>query len=259
MGICWFINGSCLFGSSAWRLKWQGMDKLFSQLALVDINQDVIRNIVSIRDSQDLFDDLTDNPEEWKLAQDVERDVKPPIYCSSIPLIHRPFEEAEWADAINYPFKKWQTSRFSDGSFGIWSGSASIETTVYESVYHWYQGLLRDAGFENEPLVIGERKIYWVACNAALLDFRRVIKGFPNLVHSSDYSYAQSVGARIHREGHPGLLTLSVRHPNGENFVVFNPRVLSNPRMNCQLTYRLEGRQILIEKKPGETWMEISV
>jgi hypothetical protein len=35
--------------------------------------------------------------------------------------------------------------------------------------------------------------------------------------------------------------------------VIFNPDVLSNPRFNCQLTYRLEGDQIVIEKQPEET------
>lgn len=38
------------------------MNFLFAQLVLADIQQDVPRNIVSIEQSQDLFDDLTDDP-----------------------------------------------------------------------------------------------------------------------------------------------------------------------------------------------------
>lgn len=233
------------------------MNSLFAHIKLADIHHDVARNIVSLRESQDIFDDLTNDPAEWLLAQKVEDEVKPPLYSSRKPIIDRPFEDAQWFNAIDWPFKHWQTSRFSDGSFGVWYGSESVETTVYESAYHWYRGLLSDAGFE-QMAVIAERKVYWVACNAALLDFRQVADTQPDLLHPSDYTFCQTVGSRIHREGHPGLLTQSVRRPAGENLAIFNPAVLSNPRHNCQLTYRLEGGQIVVEKQPGATWITLS-
>ncbi len=232
--------------------------RLFAELSLADFRQDVARNIVSLRRSQDLFDDLTDDPAEWLLAQAIEGEVKPPTYRSGTPLIDRPFEDADWFNAIAWPFRHWQASRFSDGSHGVWYGSDTVETTVHESAYHWYHGLLRDAGFENEP-VIAERKVYSVACTAALLDFRRATADHPRLLHPVDYSFTQAVGARIHREGHPGLLIQSVRRPGGENVAVFNAGVLSNPRLNCQLGYRLEGDRILVEKRPGSTWIELDV
>ena len=64
---------------------------------------------------------------------------------SPTPAIHRPFEEAEWFNAIGWPFQHWQSSRYSDGSFGAWYGADSVEATVYETAYHWYHGLLADA------------------------------------------------------------------------------------------------------------------
>lgn len=233
------------------------MDSLFAHIRLADVQQDVARNIVSLRQSQDLFDDLTDDPAEWRLAQKVEDEVKPPPYASRQPVIDRPFEDAQWFNAIDWPFQHGQSSRFSDGTFGVWYGSESVETTVYETAYHWYRGLLGDAGFE-QMAVVAERKVYWVACNAALLDFRSVVAHEPALVHPWDYTFCQSVGARIHREGHPGLLTPSVRRPAGENLAIFNPAVLSNPRHHCQLTYRLQGGQIVVEKQPGAAWVTLS-
>ena len=234
------------------------MTEFFASIGLADVHTDVIRNIVSIRESQDLFDDLTDDPAEWALAQQVEAEVKPPSYRSHTPIIHRPFEEAAWFNAIEWPFKHWQASRFSDGTFGVWYGSASIEATVYETAYHWYCGLLTDAGFESLP-VIGERKLYSVACEAALLDLRPLAASYPDLIHKTDYSYARSVGARIHREGHPGIVVPSARLSSGENYAVFNPAVLSNPRSNCLLTYRIDDSRIAIEKKPGVTWLQIPI
>lgn len=235
------------------------MKELFSRLGLIDVRHDVIRNIVSLRVSQDLFDDLSTDSEEWLLAQRVEAEVKPPPYRSNNPVIDRPFEDAEWFNAITWPFRHWQVSRFSDGSFGVWYGSHSEETTIYESAYHWYHGLISDAGFEQHS-VVSERKLYTVTCKAALLDFRPIIpRRFPDLIHKTDYTFAQSVGQRMHREGHPGLLTFSARHPSGENYVIFNPAVLSDPRHHGYLTYRLEASRIAIEKVPGTTWMEISM
>lgn len=234
------------------------MDPLFAHLTLTDVHHHVIRNIVSIGVSQDLFDDLSSSPDEWELAQQVEDAVKPPPYQSRTPVIHRPFEDAKWFNAIGWPFKHWQASRFSDGSFGVWYGSDTVRTSAHETAYHWFSGFLTDAGFEKEK-VVGERKLYEVACDAALVDLRPQAATHPGLMHKSDYSFAQSVGARLHREGHPGLVTASVRHPAGQNFVVLNPNVLSNPQHHCQLTYRLNGSRIVVEKQPGIAWMEIDV
>lgn len=232
------------------------MDPLFSALTLADVHHNVIRNIVSIGTSQDLFDDLSNNPQEWALAQQVEDTVKPPPYRSPTPLIHRPFEDAEWFNAIGWPFKHWQASRFSDGSFGVWYGCDTAETSVHETAFHWFSGFLTDAGFEKER-VIGERKLYEVTCDAALVDFVPLTATHPDLLHKTDYSTTQLAGARLHREGHPGLVTASVRCAAGQNFVVLNPDVLSNPKHQCQLTYRLEGTRIVVEKQPGMAWMEI--
>jgi hypothetical protein len=234
------------------------MDALFSHLTLMDAHCDVIRNIVSIRSSQDLFDDLTSDPQGWALAQQIEDEVKPPPYQSRTPVIHRPFEDAQWFNAIGWPFKHWQASRFSEGSFGVWYGCDSAETSVYETAYHWFSGFLSDAGFDQQD-VVGERKLYEVACDAALVDLRPLTATHSGLMHKTDYGFAQSVGARLHREGHPGLVTTSVRHAAGQNYVILNPDVLSNPRHHCQLTYRLDGRRIVIEKQPGVTWMKIEV
>ena len=234
------------------------MSSLFDELSLVDIQQDVARNIVSLGQSQDLFDDLTDDPAQWRLAQRVEDEVKPPLYRSRTPVIDRPFEDAQWFDAIAWPFRNWRSSRFSDGTHGVWYGSESVETTVHESAYHWYRGLLGDAGFQGEA-VIAERRVYRVACAAALLDLRPAAVRYPDLLHPADYAFTQSVGARIHREGHPGLLIASVRRPAGQNLAIFNPAVLSNPRHDCQLTYRLQGDRIAVEKRPGVTWITLAV
>ena len=133
---------------------------------------------------------------------------------------------------------------------------------VFESAWHWYRGLLSDAGFQHSAArdaVISERRVDWVACHAALLDLRTAARSHPALVHPTDHRFCQSIGARIHREGHPGLLTPSVRRPGGENFAIFNPGVLSDPRESCLLTLRLHEDRIEVEKEAGVVWLGVSV
>ena len=51
------------------------MKSLFEHLALVDVDQDVVRNIVSQQYRQDPFDDLTSDPTEQLLAQQILDDM----------------------------------------------------------------------------------------------------------------------------------------------------------------------------------------
>ncbi len=236
------------------------MDAFFAGLALADVHQDLARNIMSIRISQNLFDDLSDDPADWEVAQQHELATRPPTYESPSPIIDRPFEEAEWLNAIEFPFRNWTASRFCDGSFGIWYGSDRVETTVHETVYHWRNGFLADAGFDVQvsqgvrESITGERKVYWVRCDAALVDLRTKVGKYPDLIHPTRYRLTQAVGARLHHEGHPGLVSRSARC-DGDNYGVLNPSLLSAPHSCCALTYRLTREGVRVEREAGQAWM----
>lgn len=226
------------------------MVDLFDEVVTHNCDEDVIRNIVSIRESQDLFDDLSPSPEAWSAAQALEMAFKPHTHESHQPVIDRPFEEASYHDAIRFPFEHWAESRFSNGRYGVWYGADTLETTVHETVYHWLYGLLSDAGWEHLTGIKLERKIYQVHSQALLLDFRALVQHHPALVDPHSYRYTQQVGERIHREGHPGLLTRSARC-QGDIYAIFSPTVLSNPRNHSYLTYTLEDKSVLVERTPG--------
>lgn len=238
------------------------MDGLFAGLPLADVHQDLARNIKSIRVSQNLFDELSDDPADWEIAQQHELATKPHTYESPNTIIDRPFEEADWLNAIEFPFRNWAASRFCDGSFGIWYGSDLVETTVHETVHHW-RGFLADAGFDElvpqgaRESITGERKVYWVRCDAALLNLSARAAEYPDLVHPTSYQFTQQIGARLHRESHPGFVTPSARCV-GENYGVLNRNVLSSPRACCSLTYRLTSEGVMVEREAGQTWMVIN-
>jgi len=231
------------------------MDQFFAGLQLADIHNDIARNIVSLRISENLFDDLSDDGDDQQIAIEHELRIKPRTFESKAPIIHRPFEEAQWNEAIGYPFSNWMESRFSNGKYGVWYGGDTIETTVHETVHHWRNGFLADAGFDQEGVSI-ERKIYWVRCDAALLEMRHAVEKYPDLINPADYSFTQQIGARIHREGHPGLVTRSARC-NGDIFAVMNPAVLSAPRQACFLTYQIKNGAVAVEREPGTLWFDV--
>lgn len=231
------------------------MDSIFAGLRLADTHGDLYRNIVSLRATENLFDDLSDKHEDWQTAIELELHTKPATYTSSTPIIHRPFEEAAWNEAIGFPFREWSRSRYSDGSFGVWYGSDSLETTIYETVYHWRNSLLADAGFTDAGIRI-ERRVHHVRCDAALIDLRSLVAEHPMLIDATDYTLTQQLGGRLHREGHPGLVTISARC-TGNVYAILNPAVLSNPRPNCYLTYITTESGVEVERAPGELLLSI--
>jgi hypothetical protein len=229
------------------------IDNVFECIGVADTHGDVFRNIVSIRVSQDLFDDLSDDPKAWASAINLELATKPPEFKSPIPIIDRPFEEAAWNEAIGYPFTHWMRSRYSDGSFGVWYGSASLEISVHETAHHWRAGLLADAGFLRPGIKI-ERKIYQVRCDAMLIDLRPAVSIFPALVDPTNFSLTHQMGARMHREGQPGLVTKSARC-EGDVYAMFNAKVLSAPRHTGYLSYTTTAHGVDVERQLGTIWM----
>ncbi|MEJ7137342.1 RES family NAD+ phosphorylase [Amphibiibacter pelophylacis] len=219
--------------------------------SLCDLDQDLARNIVSLRESQDLFDDLSDSPADWRIAQQAEHQARPRSHVSPQPVIHRPFEEAAWMGAVQWPFDHPGASRFSDGQFGVWYGSDTVETTIYETVHHWANGFLADAGLQQHS-VQAERKVYLVRCTALLADLRRTAEPGLGILDRRDYSLSQALGARLHREGHPGLLVRSARRSaawnSGWNAAILHPDRLSDPRVACFLSYQLDGGRVTVTR-----------
>lgn len=211
-------------------------------LSLIEIDKALYRNIVSIRDSQDLYDDLSDDEADWELAAATELAHKPMFYQSSQPIIDRPFEDAALLQAIEFPFAHFSESRFSAGYFGVWYGSETLETTIFETTYHWYHGLLSDAGFQNLEGVIGERRVHTVECKGALVNLIPKQEDWIFL-RDNNYIHCQQLGERLHREGFPGLWTLSARH-QGNNAAVLKRDILSGGRIHCYLTYHFHAGKI---------------
>lgn len=216
---------------------------------------DLLRNIASIRDSQHLFDDLSDDPDDLDLAVTAADMARPESEDS---LLTRPFD---YGAAISYSFQSahWQASRYSDGSsFGVWYGSPELETTVYETVFHWHRFVM-DSFSGHGSEITAERRVFKAACDALLIDLRGKETGHPELVSRTSYAFTQSLGAWLFEQGQNGLLAASARC-DGTNAAIFRAERLSNVRDVCFLTYRLrpDADSVTVERRPGQTWLTIT-
>jgi len=223
---------------------------LFDRTA--DFCDDLYRNIVSLRVSEDLFDDLSEgDPGLSSVAAEAEMRVKKHIPAG---LTERGFH---YTCAIGYPFETqpFMATRYGDGTFGVWYGSLELNTSIYETAWHTKNDILNVHGID-EP-VVRERAVYLVRCDAILIDLRGKQRKYPELVGNA-YGFCQNLGTRLKREGHPGLLAPSARCDGG-NSVIFEPKVLGNPRLNCFFTYTFdpESMQITVERGPGERILQI--
>jgi len=213
-----------------------------------DFDGKAYRNIVSLRESEDLFDDLTSGDASMSaIAVAAEAKVK-----SRIPLglVERGFH---YTTSITYPFdhEPYLKTRYGNGSFGVWYGSLGLKTTIHETAYHMVK---EESGIEgNRDPIYRERAVYLVRCKALLIDLSGKEAEFPDLV-GPDYGFTQQIGERLRGEGHPGLLSPSARHRGGVNLVAFSPAILSEPGLFCYLTYSCDPvkRVVKVERTAGK-------
>lgn len=218
----------------------------------IDWHDDLVRNIPGIAQSQNLFDDLSDDPRDWDIA--IAADSAGRI-ATAAALITRPFD---YGSVISYSFDSahWQATRFSDATrYGVWYGSLDVETTVYETAWHRYRFVLDS--FPNEDRVISsERRICNVQCDALLLDLRGKELAYPDLVSRTSYAFTHQLGNFVHDQGMNGLLVRSARC-TGTNAAIFRPERLSNVREQGFLTYHINVVRdaFSAQRTPGVDWL----
>jgi RES domain len=224
-------------------------EKLLRQVA--DFRGDLVRNIKGIRVSQDLFDDLAQSDADRAVAIAAESATR---RASAAPLITRPFD---YGTVITYPFvpHNWHATRYSDGmNYGVWYGALELETTVHETLYHWRRFVTDSFPIDRE--IVGERRVFQVRCEAILIDLRAAKEA--RLVERNDYAFTQQLGSYLSQRAQSGLLAPSARGP-GTAAAILRPEALSDVRDLCYLTYRTNPARgpALVERTPGETWLEI--
>lgn len=214
------------------------------------------RNIVSLRRSRNTFARISDDALDADVA--VAAQVATQDWDSQV-ITDRPFDLSY--GVIGFPFvrKHWAQSRYSDGSFGVWYGSDTIETTVYETAHHFIQELAGRGWGKGDTPITRERRVATADVDALMFDLSDMASQVPALVADSDYRMTQAIGRYIRENRHPGLLAPSARCSAGFNVNVFSPDYLSNPKDACSLRYRyVPGGGLDIERESGKIWMAMT-
>jgi hypothetical protein len=223
--------------------------------ANVDFHGDLVRNIPGIREAQRVFDDLSDDARDWDIAIAAESAQRIPTPAA---LITRPFD---YGTVISYTFDSahWQATRFSDGStYGVWYGSRELETTVYETAWHWYRFVLDSFPGEDREIVT-ERRVFDVRCDALLIDLRGKEARYPGLTSRTSYAFTHELGRGVHGQGLNGVLVRSARCA-GTNAAIFKAERLSNVRDRAFLTYRLNAARdsFVAMRTRGRKWLALT-
>jgi hypothetical protein len=221
-----------------------------------DSRGDWHRNIVSLRQTIDVFGELVNDAADVGVLIEHELNTKPTSQPQ--PIISRPFDDAASYDpiasAIQWPFDHPAASRYSIGAYGVWYGARTIDGSIYETVHHFRRNTLASevARNTNQP-IIQERRVHLVRCSASLVDLRSLCTTDARLLDPSDYAHCQSLGAELRSSFLPGVITLSARRHQEEVVGVFLQDALSNPRNVCYLTYSLDvpSQRVTVERTLG--------
>jgi hypothetical protein len=141
-------------------------------------------------------------------------------------------------------------SRFTDGSFGVFYASFTLDTAIAETKHHRAKFLAAT----DEPGQEIDMRVYAVDLRAELHDIRGLADSHADLYDPDNYASAQGLASELRDTGSDGIRYLSVRRPGGECAAAFRPRLLSNCRQERHLCYVWDGTIIktVYEKKSLE-------
>lgn len=140
------------------------------------------------------------------------------------------------ATPIMAAFTHATSSRFGDGTFGIYYAAHEEATAIAETAFHRSR-FLRNAHLPNERL---DMRVYRVAVTGRYDDIRTVAQS--DSLYDPDpaaYGYPQQHGLRVYRENVlDGIVFNSVRKSGGQCAAVFRPKRITK----CVVAHHLEYR-----------------
>ncbi|GAB4223285.1 MAG: RES family NAD+ phosphorylase [Gammaproteobacteria bacterium] len=138
---------------------------------------------------------------------------------------------------IGYP------SRFTDGSFGVYYAARTMETAIYETVYH------RERFLRYTQEAAGEvgMRVYQGKVHKPLHDIRTPT--YRRLHDPNNYTHAQVFGKQLRQQQAWGIVYHSVRHPGGDCIAALRPPAISIPIQTEHLVYVWNGERITHVKR----------
>ena len=129
-------------------------------------------------------------------------------------------------------------SRFSDGSYGVYYASKTLETAIEETKYH----RARFLSYTNEDAGEISMRVYVGKVIKPMHDVRA--DGFEPLHNPDDWTASQAFGQEMKAINSWGVVYRSVRDPGGECIAALRPTAVSIPKQGAHLSYVWDGVRI---------------
>ena len=149
----------------------------------------------------------------------------------------------ELCDGPFRPKRKFRKrTRFSDGSFPVFYSSLEPSTAEAE-IRHWFP---QYGGRPQYPRIAYFQR-FSCTFDGVEKDLRPRIDEWPDLVHDTDYTFCNQLGAEAKSLNIDGLATWSARH-QGTNVPIFERRAIDNPKSEgvVVLTYYPDRREVVV-------------
>jgi len=203
----------------------------------------------------DLYDDVAD-PRDWEALAQAQARTNPRIYeqigdLSLVPSDRRiSGDGASWVMAAFTHISPHRSSRFSDGSYGVYYAGNSLETALREHTFHMARFYAASA---IQPGWVSQVRQLIGSIDADLVDLRGGehidILG-PDL---DTYSAAQSFAKTVRHDGTNGIVYPSQRHTAGQCICAFYPDVVTAPRQGDHFRYHWNGQDVdFVQKITGQ-------
>lgn len=113
--------------------------------------------------------------------------------------------------------------RFNSVEIGAWYAALDVQTAVAETMHHHERRLRASAAAF--PALIQMRELI-SSPEAKLVDIRGEQREQADLYAGEDYGASSAFGETVRREGGDGIWYSSVRRSEGQNVVIYKPRLL---------------------------------
>jgi RES domain-containing protein len=193
-----------------------------------------------------LFERLTDDPTVWEALIALEQLTNPRIRqeVGDISLV-TPNERVSGRGAsyvmASFTHLNPLGSRFSDGSYGVYTAASEIETAIAETVHHFEHF----ARASRDPVRTEAMRVLVGAIDAGFEDINTLPQPHRSQVlDPSSYKASQAFAKELKAASSNGVVYPSVRRPIGQCVGAFRPKAVGLPHPERHLQYRWNGHRV---------------
>ncbi|MCC5791066.1 MAG: RES family NAD+ phosphorylase [Legionellaceae bacterium] len=130
-------------------------------------------------------------------------------------------------------------SRFSNGDYGVYYCSETLETAISETRFH----RARFLSYTREPAQELDMRCLVARFNGTLYDLLPIAKHH-EYYDPLNYQHGQKLGMELKIQEQDGIVYHSVRQEQGINFALFKPNLIQHCQQSLHLCYVWNGHEI---------------